>query len=230
MIRRPAPRRRKRGNAATPRPRDFSLPVNLRPQYACGGSFTATEPLKVYEAGPVKNPAPHGKILFKSDALTARITVGFAIDADAFWTLDDLVKFYTRLRKAQGHGLDASFLAQRGIYTHQDGRHVVDEPGAQIVIIYTKGDLTPQAFAEEMYALADGIRHRMHQESVLLECQQGGQAYAWSFVDFIGEGKETRPSSPEYRYRKAHPAYDVRPKRAQRAKAKASAKRKTTRR
>ena len=191
------------------RRRGPSVPGNLSARYACGGGFVATGPLIVFSCNgrvenPTRGPLRGGAVVHPPTTLVGRITVGFNIDANPFWTLDDLVKIYARLRKAQGYDVDASFLAQRGLYTHRKTRHTVDEPGAQIVVVYVGNDVSPTQFGEEMWELADDLRHIMHQETIIIAVQEGGKVYGSSFIEVLDD---TRPKSPELTYRKKRRAY-----------------------
>ena len=79
------------------------MPGRLNSTYACGGGFVPTGPLIVVSGdGRIENPTRGhlrgGAVVHPPTTLVGRITVGFNIDADPFWTLDDLVKIYARLR------------------------------------------------------------------------------------------------------------------------------------
>ena len=71
------------------------------------------------------------------------------------------------------------------------------------MVVYVGDDVTPTQFGEEMWELADDIRHIMHQESVIMEVQEGGKVYGSSFIEVLDDA---RPTSPEYTYRKKHRA------------------------
>ena len=123
----------------------------------------------------------------------ARIFVGFKVGDEERWSLDDLVKLVRRTRKEKGAPEDSTFLAQRGVYTHRDGR-VVDEPGGQVIIfdggpkeksespsVFAGTDPGPETeseqlarFEEEMIALSETIAWSFEQESVILEIQRNG--------------------------------------------------------
>jgi hypothetical protein len=106
------------------------------------------------------------------DTLAARIFVGFNVGDEPAYRLDDLVDLVGEIRRAQGKP-NATFMSQKGIYQHHDSRHIVEEDGAQIIIIDTWS--TPiNDFAEEMVAMAEAIAESMSQEEVIVEIQRNG--------------------------------------------------------
>jgi hypothetical protein len=106
------------------------------------------------------------------DTLAARLFVGFSVNDEPTYTLDDLVELVGTLRREAGKP-NASFMTQRGIYQHHDSRHIVQEDGAQVIIIDTWS--TPvDDFREEMVKLAEIIAEQMQQEEVIVELQRNG--------------------------------------------------------
>jgi hypothetical protein len=105
--------------------------------------------------------------------LAARIFVGFNVGQKTVWDLDDLVAIVRRVREAQGHHPDASFLAQRGLYTSAVDGKVVEEPGAQVILLDLDSS-TQKHFQGEMVSLAEVIATEFEQEAVILELQRGG--------------------------------------------------------
>lgn len=117
-----------------------------------------------------KNPE-----LWTSDdpMLASRIFVGFNVGGAPAWTVDDLIDVVSKLRKAQGHDPDASFLVQKGVYTSKQSGETVTEDSAQVIILNTSGE--PRAeFEKEMIQLAEDVAKTMKQEEVIVEIQKGG--------------------------------------------------------
>ena len=75
----------------------------------------------------------------------------------------------------------ASFLSQRGLYRHDAGG-IVDEPGAQVVIINVervmpngkKISVSPRRFEKDVERLSEDIATTFDQESVIVEIQKNG--------------------------------------------------------
>lgn len=103
---------------------------------------------------------------------SARLFVGFNVGAVPTYSMDHLISVVRTIRKKQGALEDSSFLYQKGIYTHSEGKGVVQEDGAQIIIInMEKG---AEEFEKDMQDLAEQIATDMQQESVVLEIQRDG--------------------------------------------------------
>jgi hypothetical protein len=103
----------------------------------------------------------------------ARLFVGFNVGEKPKYTMDDIVALVMRKRVPIP---DASFVSQRGIYTSQITGQVVQEEGAQVIIILgaTVTRAVVAAFEDEMVALAETICHDMQQEMVIVELQRNG--------------------------------------------------------
>lgn len=109
----------------------------------------------------------------------ARIFVGFNVGSKPRWKLDDVVRIVRRVRKRQVGDPSSSFVLQRGIYAHAetvDGKRlVVDEKGAQVIIVNTpEMGSTTREFQQQMADLAEELATALKQESVILEIQRGG--------------------------------------------------------
>lgn len=104
-------------------------------------------------------------------AFSARLFVGFNVGPAATYTIDDLIDLVYAEREAAGRPF-ASFLAQRGIYRHDDGSRVVED-GGQVIILAT-WKTTERAFLNEMTRLGEYLAKEMRQESILLEVQKRG--------------------------------------------------------
>jgi hypothetical protein len=109
----------------------------------------------------------------RSPIYAARIFVGFNVGHRARWSMEDVVRIVKRVRKAQVGTPDATFLYQRGLYTSKRDESVVDEKGAQIIILNLSG-ATPKQFRLQMIALGEEIATKLRQEEVIVEIQRGG--------------------------------------------------------
>lgn len=166
---------------ATKKRTHVSLEANIsRFSWAHGsdvGWFTPNGGLHVHGEGELQP----NRQLWSDDKplLAARIFIGFKVGNRVRWKLDDVVKIVKRVRANQVGNPSSTFLLQRGIYAHSPdaggAREVVDEPGAQVIIINTP-DLNTSArdFQEQMTELSEELATRLKQESVILEIQRGG--------------------------------------------------------
>jgi hypothetical protein len=102
----------------------------------------------------------------------ARLFVGFNIGHEPVWKLEDVIRMVLAFRKEQDAPPDSTFIAQKGIYTHQDGSGIVEEDGAQIIVLNTYTD--DEAFKNQMLALAEHLALEMNQESVIVDLQEAG--------------------------------------------------------
>lgn len=105
--------------------------------------------------------------------LAARIFVGFNVGRRPKWHMNDVVRIVKRVRKDQVGSPDATFLYQRGLYTSKRDESVVDEKGAQIIILNLAGEPLG-VFREQMIELGEEIATRLKQEEVIVELQRGG--------------------------------------------------------
>lgn len=108
--------------------------------------------------------------------MAARLFVGFNVGNKPTWSMGDLVHIVRRVRAAQHQRQDASFVAQKGIYTHASpGKKakIIEEKGAQVVLIRMPGE-TESAFRQHTIELAEQIASSMKQAEVVLELQRGG--------------------------------------------------------
>ena len=108
----------------------------------------------------------------------ARLFVGFNVANRPAWTIDDLVPVVRHARLRQVKDADASFLLQRGLYTHTKAgrrRATIEEEGAQVIVLnLPEFKTSPRRFRRQMVALATAIARKLQQESVIIELQQGG--------------------------------------------------------
>lgn len=155
----------------------ITIPANTRtshwrsPSGSHAGSFRPNG--SVLAIGPVptsKNPEAWES---SDPPVAARLFVGFNVGPRAVWSVEDLVPLVRRVREQQGHKADASFLLQKGIYTSEKDGSVVEEDGAQVIVLDLDG--TPEKkFKREMVELGETIATVLEQEAVILEMQKGG--------------------------------------------------------
>ena len=107
------------------------------------------------------------------NVLSARLFVGFNVGDEPRWTMDDVIG----VTKDTRFGIDkpdATFILQKGIYKHREGgQRMIEEDGAQIIIIDIWGT-SYDVFVEEMEKLAENLAEELEQETVILEIQKGG--------------------------------------------------------
>src|SRR5262245_61928418 len=58
---------------------------------------------------------------FRGGSQFARFIVGFNVGGRARWDLDDLERAWTSTLRSQHRPPDATFMSQRGLYTHSNG-------------------------------------------------------------------------------------------------------------
>jgi hypothetical protein len=118
------------------------------------------------------------KKLWKSDdpLQAARIIVGFNVGQSPTWSMGRVMELVKQIRREQGQDVDASFVFQRGFYTHPEAGGMVEEDGAQIIILNTF-ETPPKKFEQQMRQLADKIAYAMKQKEVIVEFQKAGRTY-----------------------------------------------------
>ena len=107
--------------------------------------------------------------------LAARLFVGLNVGETPTYSIDDVVRATKEIRKTQGQLPDATFIAQKGLYTEpaERGAHLIVENSVQIIIFDTEGS-SLEAFGDKIVQLARGLRERFDQDSVIVELQEGG--------------------------------------------------------
>ena len=107
-----------------------------------------------------------------------RLFVGFNVGDEERWSMDDVVRLVRRVRSAQVKDPSSTFVYQRGLYSHHEGPgegHVVDEQGAQIIILnLPEFEVSTVDFERQMVTLAEDIATELEQETVIVEIQRGG--------------------------------------------------------
>ncbi len=151
----------------------IALPVDTRPavwnKSVGWGMFTPNGRRKLHGKKGYEKNAERWRS--GSDTWAARLFVGFNVGQDTVFEMADLVAIVRRVREDQTGDPSSTFLSQHGIYRHQSGE-VVEEPGAQVIIINMGA--TPAKFENDMTALAEVIAEEMDQEEVVVELQRGG--------------------------------------------------------
>jgi len=120
---------------------------------------------------------------YSEGGLSARLFVGLSAPAPSGkgqvprYSIKQVVDAVVAIRKEQGQRPDATFLAQKGIYTEGEGAELVEEDSVQIIIIDIFG--TPEnTFVQQMTDLGEAPRARFEQKEVILEVQNKGVVQA----------------------------------------------------
>jgi hypothetical protein len=109
--------------------------------------------------------------------LAARVFVGLSVGQTPTYSVEDVVKTTESIRREQGLLPDATFIAQKGLYTDSETGKVVRENSVQIIIFDVDG-MAQQAFTDKIVQLARGLREHFKQQSVIIEIQNRGVAQA----------------------------------------------------
>lgn len=172
------------------------IPVNAGAFSFPGGEFRPTGSLAMY---PVRPSAPRRNPWledFGPVTLGARLVVGFSVGNDPRWTLDDLVAVaQVVLDRHLGDPSSSSFGAQRGIYRHRDGGHIITEDSGQ-VLVYDAERRDRKAWENLLLAVAEDLGAALDQESVLLDLQENG--IGWK-SGLVGPREGTRVTAPPMR-------------------------------
>lgn len=107
---------------------------------------------------------------------SARIFVGLKVGQETRWTIDDVIRitYDTLKRQAKGGPVEgASILAQHGIYEDTETGERVIEPSVQVIVIDLSGR-SKEAFTTDMEQLAEELRKKLEQQTVILEIQKRG--------------------------------------------------------
>lgn len=79
------------------------------------------------------------------------------------------------IRTEQVGNPGSTFLLQKGIYAHAAGGPVIEEDGAQVIILNLPDYGTePPAFRKQIVKLAEDMARQLQQEEVIVEFQKGG--------------------------------------------------------
>lgn len=110
------------------------------------GSFRPHGRIQHYGPRPLRRNARVG--LGDTVPLAGRLIVGFNVDDEPRWEMEDAIEIVKRVRQQQVGDPSASFIAQEGIYMHREGDRVVEEDSAQVVIIDTHGTPSEEFVAQ----------------------------------------------------------------------------------
>lgn len=152
----------------------------LKNSFVRGNSPEGASPWSFRPNGKVtsssrRNPVLNANGWSSEDAVwAARIFVGFNVGEEPRYTMDDLVEIVRRVRREQIGKADATFLYQRGIYTHSSDGKEVTEDGAQAILLNLDPSIGPKQFEAQMKELATTIADEMQQELVIVEIQRNG--------------------------------------------------------
>jgi hypothetical protein len=105
-------------------------------------------------------------------SLSARLFVGLSVGDTPKFTVDDIVKATVAIRRKENKSPDATFIAQKGTYTHDKSGKLVVEDSVQIIILDFSGKRA--AFTKDMKKLGAALRKKFEQETVILEIQDRG--------------------------------------------------------
>ena len=105
----------------------------------------------------------------------ARLFVGLNVGETPTYTIEQVVQATKELRRAEGAPPDATFIAQKGLYTEppEKGAHLIEENSVQIIIFDTEGSEL-DVFGAKIVELARGLREKFDQDSVIVELQKAG--------------------------------------------------------
>jgi hypothetical protein len=105
--------------------------------------------------------------------LTARLFVGLSVGQQPTYNINDIVTETRNFRLARKQPADASFIAQKGIYTNAATGSQVTENSVQIIIFAAPGVTMPQ-LREQMEELGKHLRRKFDQDQVIIELQDRG--------------------------------------------------------
>ena len=146
-----------------------TIPANIGPTRCAAYGFRPNGGLKNH--GVRMNPA----VKFGADVDAALITVGLTSQDEATrYKVDAVIEIVRAMREKQIKNPDSTFITQRGLFKHQDGR-VVDENGVRVIILKLPGsEKTLARFTANMIKLAEKLARELNQEMVILETQHNG--------------------------------------------------------
>jgi hypothetical protein len=109
---------------------------------------------------------------------SARVFVGFNVGLTPTYGIEDLIAIVKEVRKKQTGLPDSTFLAQKGIYTYQEGQYkgqYSEERGGQAIVLNVEPVQVPkEQFITDMQSMAEVIAAALQQEKVVLEIQRNG--------------------------------------------------------
>lgn len=151
----------------------MKIPIHNHVMFWNNGSFRPEGKIEIVSdsSGPLNNPFNWDS---QEPTWAARVIVGFKRQGKPPVTMDELVQLVWRIREEQVGNPSSTFLTQRGLYQHKSGA-VVDEPGAQVVLINTPDLKTSKdKFIEQVENLAEDVATELGQDEVIVEIQKDG--------------------------------------------------------
>jgi len=103
--------------------------------------------------------------------LSGRLFVGLNVGPKPTYDIEQVVRATRDFQIERGKSPNASFIAQKGIYTSPN-QSVVTEDSVQIIVFASTDD--KDAFRGELLALAKHLRRLFRQEAVIVELQERG--------------------------------------------------------
>ena len=109
--------------------------------------------------------------------LSARLFVGLYVRGQPVWHVQEVIDEVVKYRTSMMESADSSFLLQRGVFT-EDGRAQAED-SVQVVLIDLADTPAPE-WERQMKGLAEDLRDKLKQQSVILEIQKKGiQQSVW---------------------------------------------------
>jgi len=128
---------------------------------------------RVAWSGPIPNEAE----LWTPKLYSARIFLGFNVGRKPTWKMGDVTEWVKRNRRAQGVAPNASFIYQKGIWTHTKGPDrgkSVTEKSTQIVLLNLDKNENRTEFKKHVLDLAQDMVRHFRQEEVVVDFQLNG--------------------------------------------------------
>jgi hypothetical protein len=113
--------------------------------------------------------------------ISARLFVGLNVGQTPTYKVEDVVRATRDYRKSHHETVDSSFIAQSGLYTDQKSGEIVDENSVQVVI-FDVSDTPEAVFEHQAEELAQFLRKKFEQQTVLVELQNHGEVKKFFMV------------------------------------------------
>lgn len=121
---------------------------------------------------------PFDNLLSYEKNYAARFIIGLSVSHVPVWTVQQVIDYVREWLKKNKWKEDASFIAQKGVYTEEPEdkkkpSNVYQEDSVQIIVF--KMDTGPEeVFNPLMQALAQDLARKFRQKSVILDYQENG--------------------------------------------------------
>lgn len=136
------------------------------------GRFNPSGPIRW--SGPIPNALDH----WTPELWSARVLLGFNVGDEPVWEMPDVTEWVKERRSRQGVDPDASFIYQKGIWTHGEGPNKgksVTENSTQIVFLdLDEAEKDPEVFKNNILDLAQDMVRHFRQEKVFVDFQYNG--------------------------------------------------------